>query len=189
MKKNFELFWIFFKIGLFTFGGGYAMIPQIKEVLIEKKKWMTEDEILDIIAIAESTPGPIAINSATYIGYTQNKLLGSIFATLGVVLPSFLIIYFISLFFDKFLENEIVANAFVGIKCAVAFLITKAGYDMFKKIKKTPYNIIMFSSIVLLLLLLEFISKDFSSIILIIIGAVFGIILYSLPKKRKEGDE
>ena len=89
LKKNLELFLIFFKIGLFTFGGGYAMIPQIKEVVIEKKKWMTDDEMLDIIAIAESTPGPIAINSATYIGYKQNKILGSIFATLGVVLPSF----------------------------------------------------------------------------------------------------
>ena len=189
LKKNLELFWIFFKIGLFTFGGGYAMIPQIKEVVIEKKKWLTDDEMLDIIAIAESTPGPIAINSATYIGYKQNKILGSIFATLGVVLPSFLIIFFISLFFDKFLENSIVASAFVGIKCAVAFLITKAGYDMFKKIKKTPYNIIMFAAIVLLMILLELFSKSFSSIILILIGALLGIILYSLPKNRKDGDQ
>ena len=189
LKKNLELFWIFFKIGLFTFGGGYAMIPQIKEVVIEKKKWMTDDEMLDIIAIAESTPGPIAINSATYIGYKQNKILGSIFSTLGVVLPSFLIIFIISLFFDKFLENEIVASAFVGIKCAVAFLITKAGFDMFKKIKKSPYNIIMFAIITTLMIVLELISKSFSSIILILIGATFGIVLYSLPKKEKVGDE
>ena len=103
MKKSLELFWIFFKIGLFTFGGGYAMIPQIKEVVIEKKKWISEEEMLDIIAIAESTPGPIAINSATYIGYKQNKILGSIFATLGVVLPSFLIIFpILALFFYLF---------------------------------------------------------------------------------------
>ena len=183
------LFIEFFKIGLFTFGGGYAMIPQIKEIVIEKKKWMTEEEILDIIAIAESTPGPIAINSATYIGYKQNKILGSIFATLGVVLPSFMIIFLISLFFDKFLENTIVANAFVGIKCAVAFLITKAGYDMFKKIKKTPYNIIMFVAIVLLMILLELFSTSFSSIILILIGASLGIILYSLSKSSKDGDK
>ena len=112
------------------------MIPQIKDMVVEKKKWMTEDEVLNVIAIAESTPGPIAINSATYIGYKQNKFLGSIFATFGVVLPSFIIIYIISLFFNSFLENEIVANAFVGIKCAVAFLITKAGFDMFVKVKK-----------------------------------------------------
>ena len=126
MKNNLELFWIFFKIGLFTFGGGYAMIPQIKEVVIEKKKWMTDEEMLDVIAIAESTPGPIAINSATFIGYKQNKILGSLFASLGVVLPSFIIIFLISLFFNQFLEYEIVKNAFMGIKCAVAFLITKA---------------------------------------------------------------
>ena len=189
MKKNLELFGVFFKIGLFTFGGGYAMIPQIKEVVIEKKKWMTEDEILDVIAIAESTPGPIAINSATYIGYKQNKLLGSIFATLGVVLPSFMIIFLISLFFDKFLENEYVANAFVGIKCAVAFLITKAGFDMFKKVKKTPYNVIMFTFITALMITLEILSINFSSIILILVGAAFGLLLYSLPKKKAEGDE
>ena len=189
MKKNLDLFWIFFKIGLFTFGGGYAMIPQIKEVVIEKKQWMTEDEVLDIIAIAEATPGPIAINSATYIGYKQNKILGSIFATLGVVLPSFIIIFIISLFFDKFLENQIVASAFIGIKCAVAFLITKAGFDMFKKAKKTIYNIIMFTAITILMIILELFSINFSSIILIIIGAIFGLLLYSLPKIKKDGDE
>ena len=189
MKKNLELFGVFFKIGLFNFGGGYAMIPQIKEIVIEKKKWMTEEEILDVIAIAESTPGPIAINSATYIGYKQNKILGSIFATLGVVLPSFMIIFLISLFFDKFLENELVASAFVGIKCAVAFLITKAGYDMFKKIKKNPYNIAMFIFITALMITLEILSVNFSSIILILVGALFGLLLYSLPKKKVEGDE
>ena len=165
------------------------MIPQIKEVVIEKKKWMTEDEMLDVIAIAESTPGPIAINSATYIGYKQNKILGSIFATLGVVLPSFLIIFTISLFFDKFLENEIVKNAFIGIKCAVAFLITKAGFDMFVKIKKTPYNITMFILITLLMIILELFSINFSSIILILAGACLGLLLYSLPKKKKAGDK
>ncbi len=165
------------------------MIPQIKEIVIDKKKWMTEDEMLDVIAIAESTPGPIAINSATYIGYKQNKILGSIFATLGVALPSFIIIYLISLFFDKFLENQIVANAFVGIKCAVAFLITKAGIDMFLKIKKTPYNIIMFTLITILLIVLELFSINFSSIILILLGAALGLLLYSLPKNKKVGDE
>ena len=165
------------------------MIPQIKEVVIEKKKWISEEEMLDIIAIAESTPGPIAINSATYIGYKKNKILCSIFATLGVVLPSFLIIFPISLFFDKFLENNIVNSAFVGIKCAVAFLITKAGFDMFKKIKKTPYNVVGFILITLLMIILEIFSLKFSSIILIIICACLGLILYSLPKNKKAGDE
>ena len=115
MKKIFKLFAIFFKLGLFTFGGGYAMIPAIKEIIIEKEKWLTEDEMLEIIAIAESTPGPIAINIATYIGYLQGKVLGSIAATLGVVLPSLTIIFIISLFFDKFIANVYISYAFVGI--------------------------------------------------------------------------
>ena len=188
MKKNLELFWTFFKLGLFTFGGGYAMIPHIKEVVIEKKKWMTEEEVLDVIAIAESTPGPIAINSATYIGYKQNKILGSLFATLGVVLPSFLIIFIISLFFDNILENEIVASAFIGIKCAVSFLITKAAIDMFKKIKKTPYNIIMFIAITIVMIIVELFAINLSSIILILLGAILGIVLFALPKKESKGD-
>ena len=100
-----KLFFIFFKLGLFTFGGGYAMIPQIKDEIIEKRKWMTEDEILEIIAIAESTPGPMAINMATYIGYNKAKFLGALVSTIGVVLPSLTIIFIISLFFDKFISN------------------------------------------------------------------------------------
>ena len=189
MKKSLELFWIFFKIGLFTFGGGYAMIPQIKEVVIEKKKWISEEEMLDIIAIAESTPGPIAVNSATFIGYKQNKILGSLFATLGVILPSFIIIFIISLFFNNFLEYELVQNAFIGIKCAVAFLITKAGYDMFIKIKKTPYNVIAFITIFITLIAFELFSINFSSIFLILIGAMFGLLLFSLPTIKKDGEE
>ena len=116
MKALLNLFWVFFKIGLTTFGGGYAMIPIIKEQIVEKRNWMSDDDILEIIAISESTPGPIAINMATYIGYMQKKVLGSVFATIGVVLPSLIIIYIISLFFDAFIANQYVAYAFVGIK-------------------------------------------------------------------------
>ena len=109
------LFWEFFKLGLFTFGGGYAMIPQLKDIMITKYQWITDDELLDVIAIAESTPGPIAINLATYIGYKRHKILGSIFATLGVVIPSLIIIYIISLFFKQFMTFKYVKYAFVGI--------------------------------------------------------------------------
>ena len=133
MKKYLELFLTFFKLGLFTFGGGYAMIPSLKEIVVEKKKWLSEEEMLEILAISESTPGPIAINMATFIGYRQKKVLGSVLSTLGVVLPSLIIIYIISLFFDAFLANEYVASAFIGIKACVAFLITKAGLDMLIK--------------------------------------------------------
>ena len=147
MKALLNLFWVFFKIGLTTFGGGYAMIPIIKEQIVEKRKWMSDDDVLEIIAISESTPGPIAINMATYIGYMQKKVLGSVFATIGVVLPSLIIIYIISLFFDAFIANQYVAYAFVGIKCAVAILIIKAGLNMLKKVEKKVIPVLIFVSI------------------------------------------
>lgn len=141
MKELLELLLVFFKLGLFTFGGGYAMIPQIKEIVIEKKHWLTEDELLEVIAISESTPGPIAINLATYIGFKKRKFFGALFATVGVIIPSFIIILIISLFFDKFIRNKYVSYAFVGIKCAVAILIISAALDMLKKVEKNAFNI------------------------------------------------
>lgn len=189
MKKYFELFWTFFKLGLFTFGGGYAMIPQIKEIVVEKKKWATLDDVLEIIAIAESTPGPIAINMATYIGYKQGKFFGSVCSTLGVVLPSIIIIYIISLFFEQFLSLVYVQYAFVGIKCAVAFLIIKAGLGMFNKMKKSILNLVLFFFVLSLLILLELTSISFSSIVLIIIGGIIGIIANSIINHKKREEE
>ena len=186
MKKALELFYTFFKLGLFTFGGGYAMLPAIKEIVVEKKKWLTYDEILEIIAIAESTPGPIAINMATYIGYRQKKILGSAAATLGVVLPSLIVIYIISLFFDEFLEIKWVAYAFMGIKCAVAFLITNAAIGMIKKMKKNPFSITVLCVVTCLMITLELLSISFSSIILILIGGVLSIIINSILTKKSE---
>ena len=179
-----KLFLIFFKLGIFTFGGGYAMIPQIKDEIIEKHKWMTEDEVLEIIAIAESTPGPMAINMATYIGYTKGKFLGSLLATLGVVLPSLTIIFIISLFFDQFIANKYVAYAFVGIKCAVAFLILKAGVGMIMKMKKNIFNIVILCLIVGILITFELISFSFSSIFLILAGGILGLIVYAIIDKK-----
>lgn len=175
-----ELFLTFFKIGLFTFGGGYAMIAQIKESIVENKKWLTEDELLQIVAVAESTPGPIAINMATYVGYKKKGIVGSAMATLGVVLPSVIIIFIISLFLEEFMKNKYVAYAFVGIKCAVAFLIAKAGYEMFKKIEKKPLPLITFTLIFIASIILELLSKSISSIIFIIAGGIIGIVTYSL---------
>ena len=179
MNKNIELFGLFFKLGLLTFGGGYAMIPQIKESIVEKKEWITEDDMLEIIAIAESTPGPIAINMATYIGYKQNKILGSICATLGVVLPSLIIIYLISLVLEQFMANQYVQYAFIGINAAVAFLIIKAGLNMIKKLPIKVAPILMCSIVFILVLLFKFMQIGFSSIYFIIIGGVIGIMLYS----------
>ena len=187
MKSLLELFWIFFKLGLFTFGGGYAMIPQIKEIIVEKKKWLTDDEMLEIIAIAESTPGPIAVNMATYIGYLRKKFWGSFFATLGVVLPSLIIIFIISLFFDTFLANKYVAYAFIGIKACVAFLITKAAINMILKTKKKALPIIMLVLVCVLMILFEIFNISFSSIILILIGGCIGIFANAITNsKRRE---
>lgn len=187
IKNNFELFKVFFKLGLFTFGGGYAMIPHMKEIVVEEKKWINEEEMLEIIAIAESTPGPIAINMATYIGYKQGKITGSILATTGVVLPSLIIIYTISLLFNQFMNNEYVAAAFVGIKACVAFLITKAGIEMLMKTKKNVFNILIFTLVFILIILLEIFGKSFSSIILIVIGGFLNIIINLISSlKTKE---
>ena len=190
MKEILKLFWIFFKLGLFTFGGGYAMIPQIKEVVIEKEKWLSEDEMLELLAIAESTPGPIAINMATYIGYQRKGFLGSLFSTIGVILPSMIIIYIISLFFDAFLANKYVAYAFVGIKACVAFLILKAGLNMLKKLEKKVLPILVFSIVLALMITFELLSINFSSIILIVVGGLIGIITNCLIKcKKSEVDQ
>lgn len=179
-----ELFLTFLKIGLFTFGGGYAMIANIREVVVEKKKWLTEDELLQVITIAESTPGPIAINMATYVGYKKKGVLGSACATLGVIVPSLTIIYTISLFLDAFMSNQFVTYAFTGIKCAVAFLILRAGMNMFAKLDKKALPMTVFSIVLVGLLLLELFSMNFSSIVLILIGGIIGIIAYAIPKKE-----
>ena len=179
-----DLFFTFFKIGLFTFGGGYAMIANIREVVVEQKKWLTEDELLQVITIAESTPGPIAINLATYVGYKKGRVPGSAAATLGVVLPSLTIIYTISLFLDAFMANRIVAYAFVGIKAAVAFLILRAGLDMLAKLPKKPLPLATFAVTLALLLTLHFLSVKLSSIVLILLGGLLGIGVYALQKKE-----
>ncbi len=189
LNKALQLFWTMFKIGLFTFGGGYAMVAILERELVERKKWMEHEEFMDLLSIAESTPGPIAINSATYIGYKRCGVLGSFFATLGVVLPSFIIIFLISLFYDAFIKIKWVGYAFKGINACVAFLILSAGLKMLKKLKKTPLNIILFIlTIGGILTFSLFLPKiDFSSIFYILFGGVVGVIVYSITYiKNKE---
>ena len=190
LKALFSLIISFFKIGLITFGGGYAMIAIIERELIERKKWISHDEFLDVIAIAESTPGPIAINSATYIGYKKGGVFGSVFATLGVVLPSFIIIYVISLFFDAFLSLEYVKYAFRGIQAGVIFLILSAGLKMFKSLKKNFVSILLFVLTVGCLVAFSLFSISFSSIFYILIGGVIGLSIYltSYIKNKKSTD-
>ena len=184
-----ELFITFFKIGLFTFGGGYAMISQVREIVSVQKKWLTEDELIQVITVSESTPGPIAINMATYVGYKKGGVLGSAMATLGVVLPSLIIIYIISLFFDAFIANKYVAYAFTGIKCAVAFLILKAGLEMFKKMNKTTLSVITFLAVFCAMLAFEILSVSVSAILFIIIGGIAGIFAYGVIDGRKEANK
>lgn len=176
------------KIGLITFGGGYAMIAILQRELVEKKKWLETDEFLDVISIAESTPGPIAINSATYIGYKLGGVLGSAIATLGVVLPSFVIIFVISLFFDKFLELVYVQYAFMGIQACVSYLIISAGIKMLKSLKKSPIGIILTIISVCCLVLFTLFSVSFSTVFYILIGGVIGLVIYliSYLKTRKK---
>ena len=178
-----ELLITFFCLGLFTFGGGYAMIPLLKETIVNKKHWMTDDEVLEMIAIAESTPGPIAINMATYVGYKKKGFFGSVFATLGVVLPSLIIIFLISLFFDAFMQNQIIQYAFTGIKCGVAILITKTGIDMFIKCKKNIVNIVLFILTFGTMLVIDLWAINFSAIVLLLIGGVTGIVVYTIYRK------
>ena len=175
MKKYLSLFFTMLKIGLFTFGGGYAMIALLENEFVEKKKYMKKDEFLDMVAIAESTPGPIAINAATYIGYKQAGILGSTMATVGVCIPSFVIIYIISLFFDVFLSFKLVEYAFRGIQVCVVYLIFSAGLKMLGQMKKTAFSVIIVSAVVLCMLLFSLFALKFSTIFYILICGVIGL--------------
>jgi chromate transporter len=183
------LFLCFFKIGAFTFGGGYAMLALLENEFVEKKKWLTKDEFLDMLAIAESTPGPIAINSATFIGYKTAGVLGSTFATLGVVLPSFIIIYVISLFLDKFLALTIVANAFKGIQACVVYLIGSVGIKMLKQMQKKPLPIAIMATVLLCMIAFSLFAIKFSSIVYILISGALGIIAYYSNKQRGKEEQ
>ena len=192
LKTLLTLFLTLFKIGLFTFGGGYAMIAVIERDVVEKKKWLNHDEYMDIIAIAESSPGPIAINIATFVGYKVERVLGSIFATLGVVLPSFLVIFTISFFFEQFLALEYVGYAFKGIQACVGFIILSAGIKMFKKLKKDMFSYVLFSVSLVAFVLLKLFAVNFSTILFILIGGALGVALYLIrffKNKSKKGVE
>lgn len=173
-----DLFFTFAKIGVFTFGGGYAMISMIENNCVERKKWITHEEMMDVTVIAESTPGPIAINCATFTGYKKAGFLGAVAATLGMVVPSFVVIFLISMFLDNFLEITIIANAFKGIKVAVGILIADAGITMIKKMpKKKMPRVIMICSCIVMLCVNVF-AWNFSSISLMLIVAAVSLVIF-----------
>lgn len=190
MRKYLNLFLTMFKIGLFTFGGGYAMIALLESEFVSKRKWIEKDEFLDMVAIAESTPGPIAINAATYIGYKMLGVLGSLTATVAVCIPSFVIIYTISLFFDSFLSFPLVSHAFKGIQVCVIWLILSAGLKMLKQMKKTPLHIVILSAVIICMVAFSVLSVSFSTIFYILISGGIGLFVYliGLLRKRKEPD-
>lgn len=168
-----ELFFTFMKIGLFTFGGGYAMISIIEDICVEQKKWLTHDELAQVAIVAESTPGPIAINCATYVGWIRGGFRGSVLTTVGVVIPSFVIIFTISMLLDNFLEIAVIASAFKGIKMAVGLLILNAGLNMLQKMKKSALALtLLICSLAVMLLV-----PNFSALSLMIIAGVISLAL------------
>ena len=184
MKLLAELFLTFAKIGLFTFGGGYAMISIIEHTCVEQKKWISHDEMMDITVIAESTPGPIAINCATFTGYKQAGFAGAVAATFGIVLPSFLIIYAISMFLDNFLEWTVVANAFRGMKIAVGILILDAALTMMKKMPKKKMARSIMGCACIAMLLIHLFGLNFSSISLMLVAAAVSLWSFWAAEQR-----
>lgn len=183
MKRNgktlWQVFWSFFKIGAFTFGGGYAMIPLIQNEAVEKRHWVTDEDILEVVAIAESTPGPIAINSATFVGYKAAGILGSVCATLGVVLPSFVVILALSFVLQQFQNVVAVQYAFQGIRAGVLALLVKALWTMYQKSPKGWVGYVVIGASFILTAIFDI------NVIFVIIGcAVFGLVTSLYLERR-----
>lgn len=177
-----SLFLTMFKIGLFTFGGGYAMIAVLENELVERKAWINREEFLDMAAIAESTPGPVAVNSATYVGYRLAGVIGAAVATVGVCLPSFLVIYLISLFFDAFLSLTYVSYAFLGIRVGVIWLILSAGVKMFLQTKKTVFNLVVLATVAMGMSIFSFFAVHFSTVFWILLAGTAGVAIWGIRR-------
>ena len=178
------LFLIFFKIGLFTFGGGYAMIALLEEEFIQQKKWLDKDEFLDMAAIAESTPGPVAINSATYLGYKLAGVPGAAVSTVAVCLPSFGIIYVISLFFEQFTQLTVIANAFKGIQVCVIYLIFLAGVRMLKALDKSALSQGVLWCVMLAMVGFSLAGIKVSSILIILLSGAAGVVVWLIDRQK-----
>ncbi len=184
------LFLTFFRIGLFTFGGGYAMISVIDHICVEQKRWITAEDLVNVTVIAESTPGPVAINCATFVGFKQKGLAGAVAATLGVVLPSFIIIWVISMFLERFLAIAWVASAFRGIRVAVGLLILDVGIRMAKKMPKEPLRIAIMACALLATVLISIFSWKISTITLLLAAAAVSLAVYGVRRAMgKEGEQ
>lgn len=183
-----DIFLIFLKIGAFTFGGGYAMIALLEDEFVDKRSWLNESEFLDMTAIAESTPGPVAINVATYLGYKLAGFKGALAASLAVCIPSFAIIYVISFFYERFQQITWVASAFKGIQACVVYLILSAGLRMFIKMKKNVFNVSIFAVVSVSFIFVSLFGISFSSIYYILICGVVGVVVGTLHNMRNRED-
>ncbi len=181
-----QLFLTMLKIGLFTFGGGYAMLALLENEFVSKRKWIAREEFLNMVAISESTPGPIASNAATYIGYQTAGIVGSVAATVAVCIPSFVIIFGISLFFDAFLTLTLVSYAFRGIQACVVYLILSAGLKLLRNVKRNPVERIVLCGTVGCMLAFSLFAVRFSSVLYILIGGTVGLCTHFVLQLRKE---
>ena len=181
------LFLTFAKIGLFTFGGGYAMISLIEDTCVRKKQWITHEDMMNVTVIAESTPGPIAINCATFVGFKQKGLPGAVLATLGMILPSFLVILLISTFLEHFLEIGWIANAFKGIRIAVGILILDAALKMIRKMPKKRMPLVIMICAAVLMLLVNLFSWRLSSIVIMLAAGAVSLTLFIMGKASGKG--
>lgn len=182
------LFWTFLRIGAFTFGGGYAMAAVLEAEFVERKKWLTQEEFLDMLAISESTPGPVAVNSATFLGYRLAGFGGAALATLGVCLPSFAILYLISLFFEQFLSLRLVAAAFAGIRVCVVYLIFFAGCKLLRGLEKTAKNRLLAAAVFVLTVAFSIFSVKFSSVFFILICGGIGVLGWVFRARKLHGE-
>ena len=178
-----DLFCTFFRIGLFTFGGGYAMLPLLQREIVEKKKWATEEEMLDYFAVGQCTPGIIAVNTATFVGFKEKKLSGAIFATLGIVSPSLVIITVIAALLSNFAHIAAVQNAFAGIRVAVCVLILNSIVKLWKKSVVDKLTLGVFIAVFLGSVLLSHVSP----VVFIVAAAVLGIVVRVWLRIGKEG--
>ncbi len=188
VKKTADLFLTMLKVGLFTFGGGYAMLALLEREFVVKKKWLETNAFLDMVAIAESTPGPIAINAATYIGYTLTGFSGALCATVAVCIPSFVILYGISLFLDTFLSWRLVAYAFHGIQVCVIYLIFSAGLRMLKSLQKSMWNLLIFCAVTVCMAVFSLLAVRFSTILSILFCGVLGVVVFWVKRTRAGKD-
>lgn len=184
IKNLLQLYWSFFKIGGLTFGGGLSMLPMLERELVQKRKWVTEDEILDCYAIGQCTPGIIAVNTATFVGYKKEKISGGIFATLGMISPSIIVISLVAAFFEIFLTNKWFAHALMGVRSVVCAMLADTIINLGKKCLKTPFA----WSVCVAVLILGFFTK-IPTVVLVLTAAATGVVFNEIKFKREEKAE